>query len=344
VSPAAVPPRARRHLVAGLQILLVAAAYYLAARIGLQLALVRGQVTPLWPPTGISLASLLLLGVRRWPGITLGAFLANIAYGPSLPAVVMISVGNTLATVCAYLLLTRAGFRPDLSRLRDVLFLITLGAFTGMLVSATIGTGTLVATGGLPAGDFWSTWSVWWTGDAMGVLVIAPVLLVAANTRWRGHVPLARWFEAAALLLTTVAVTFVVTQSSTHLLFLVFPVLIWAALRFQQIAAVPCNLIVSVSVVLAASAGNGPFADLDTLPKMITLQMFNGAGTLTALLLAAITTERNEAQRAIELAVSKLTGAVRMLEPYTLLRDSLLGNMSRDHEVPDRGRPPVTRR
>jgi integral membrane sensor domain MASE1 len=322
----------RRYLVAGLQMLFVAVAYYLAAKIGLRLALVRGQVTPLWPPSGISLACLLLLGVRCWPGITAGAFLVNVAFGPSLPAVIVISTGNTIAPVCAYFLLTRVDFRTDLGRLRDALALIGLGAFTGMLVSATIGSGTLFVAGALTHGDFWATWSVWWTGDAMGVLVIAPVLLVAATTRWRRSVPPARWLEAAALLVVAVGVTLVVTQTSTHLLFLIFPVLIWAAFRFQQVGAVPCNLVVSVMIVLAASAGHGPFAGLDTLPMMITLQMFNGAATLTALLLAAITNERNEAQHSVEQAVAKLTGAVRMLEPYSLLRNSLLADAFRKRD------------
>jgi integral membrane sensor domain MASE1 len=331
-SPVASSSQVRRYLVAGLQMLFVAAAYYLAAKIGLRLALVRGQVTPLWPPTGISLACLVLLGIRCWPGITAGAFLANVAFGPSLPAVVVISAGNTLAPVCAYFLLARVDFRADLGRLRDALALIGLGAFIGMLVSATIGSSTLLVAGALSHGDFWATWSVWWTGDAMGVLVVAPVLLVVATTPWRRSVSPARWLEAAALFVVAAVVTLFVTQSSEQLLFLIFPVLIWAAFRFQQIGAVPCNLLVSVAVVLAASAGHGPFAGLDTLPMMITLQMFNGAATLTALLLAAITHERNEAQRSVEHAVAKLAGAVQMLEPYSLLRNGLLADAFRKRD------------
>jgi integral membrane sensor domain MASE1 len=147
-------------------------------------------------------------------------------------------------------------------------------------------------------------------------------------------VPPTRWLEAAALLVVTVVVTVVVTQTSTHLLFLTFPVLIWAALRFQQIGAAPCNLIVSAAIVHAAAAGHGPFAGLDTLPLMITLQLFNGSATLTALLLAAITNERNEAQHAVEHAVAELTSAVRMLEPYSLLRNSVLADAVRKRDPP----------
>jgi integral membrane sensor domain MASE1 len=318
---AAPSQQARRHLILGARILGVAAAYYLAAELGLTFALVRGQVTPLWPPTGIAVAALLLLGVRCWPGITIGALLANAAVGPTVPAVIAISAGNTLAPVCAYLLLTRVGFRVGFTRLRDVLALIGLGAFAGMLVSATIGTGTLALSGALPHGDFWSAWSVWWTGDAMGVLVVTPVLLVAATVRRSWRVPAARWLEVVALFVGTAAISVVVTWSTPYLLFLIFPMLIWAALRFQQLGAAPCNLIVTVTVVLAAGAGRGPFADLELLPTMITLQAFNGSATLTALVLAAVTNERNRAQRSVQRAMTQLTDTVRMLEAHGRLHE-----------------------
>lgn len=325
----------RRVLVGGTQILVVAAAYYLVAKVGLRLAVVRDQVTPLWPPTGIALACLWLRGIGCWPGIAIGAFLANVAMGPSLPGVLAITAGDTLAPVCACLLLSRVGFRPDLKRLKDVLALIALAAFAGMLISATVGAGTLVLTGAVPAGDFWSTWSVWWTGDVMGVLVVAPVLFIAATRRWRRVRP-TRLLEAAALLLAIVAVTLAVTWASANLLFLIFPMLMWAAVRFQQAGAVPCNLVVSVTVVLAAAAGRGPFAGLDLLPTMITLQLFNGSATLTALLLAAITTERNEAQRQVQHAASQMADAVQMLEPYRLLHDGLFERLlSERHTTTD---------
>ncbi|GAA3149249.1 hypothetical protein GCM10017687_78360 [Streptomyces echinatus] len=160
----------------------------------------RGQVTPLWPPSVIALAGLLLCGPRVWPGVALGAFLANVGLGPSLPGVLAITAGNTLAPVCSYLLLRRTGFRVELDRLRDALALIFLGAFTGMLISATTGSGTLLLAGALNTNGFWPTWSVWWTGDAMGVLVVTPVLLVLRSARWPRHVPPSRWLEALLLM------------------------------------------------------------------------------------------------------------------------------------------------
>lgn len=289
-----------------LTVLAVAAAYYATAQVGLVLALVRGQVTPLWLPTGISLAALLLTGGRMWPGITLGAFCVNIGLGPNFLSVLFITAGNTLAPLVAYLLLRRVGFRIELDRLRDALALVFVGAFGGMAVSATIGVTSLKFAGALPWSEYPAAWSVWWTGDAMGVLVFAPLLLTMRGT-WR--IQPGRAAEAALLLAATVGLTLFVTSTQLRLLFLVFPVLIWAALRFQHAGAAPCALIVSTIAVLTAS--DGYFApDSSVLTTMIVLQLFNGSVALTGLLLSAITSERNEARRAIEHACEQLADTV----------------------------------
>ncbi|GAB4057375.1 MASE1 domain-containing protein [Catellatospora paridis] len=306
--------RLPRSVTVGLQILGVAAAYYVAARIGLLQELVRGQVTPLWPPTGVALVCLLLWGARVWPGIALGAFLINAPIGPSAVAIVAITTGNTLAPLCAYGMLRRVGFRVELDRLRDGLALVLLGALAGMLVSATIGSAALRAAGAIEAGDFWTVWSVWWTGDAMGVLVIAPLLLVLRTARRPRDVPVRRYVEAAALLISALAVTVTVTRVPINLLFLVFPFVIWAAVRFQLGGAACCVLGVTGLAIHAAAVGAGPFAGQDLLVKMITLQAFNGSAALTGLLLAALTTERNLAFRLLERATRQLSDVATELD------------------------------
>ncbi|RZS45012.1 integral membrane sensor domain MASE1 [Herbihabitans rhizosphaerae] len=309
----------------------VAALYYGAAQIGLQLALVRGQVTPLWPSTGVALACLLLLGMRVWPGIAVGALLVNMPFGPSASALLVIVAGNTLAPVCARLLLDRARFRPELDRLRDALALVFLGALAGMAVSATIGTSTLVVAEAVPLREFVSTWSVWWTGDAMGVLVIVPlVLVIARQWRWPWRVSPLRWLEAGVLVAGICAVTLFATRTSFDLLFLVLPLLIWTAMRFQHAAAAPCALLVSVLAVVAAVERAGPFAEHGTLANMVVLQAFNGSVALTALLLSAITRERDDARRAIEEACVQLAEAVSVHQNgRALLHGSLLETVRR---------------
>ncbi|HET9137721.1 MASE1 domain-containing protein [Actinophytocola sp.] len=311
------------------RILLVAVAYYLGARFGLALAVVNGQVTPLWPPTGIGLACLFLLGPGCWPGITIGALAANLPLGPNPPAVLMISVGNTLALVCAYVLLRRVGFRVQLDRLRDALELVFLGACGAMLVSATIGTGTLVLAGDLPPGAYWPTWLVWWAGDALGVLVITPVVLTVGRTRWRWPGSWLRLVEALCLPAGIIGVFALARETATPVFFLAFPLLIWAALRFQHRAAAPCALIMSVGAAVGVVRGVGAFAELDLAARMVTLQAFNASTSLTALLLSAVTIQRNDALRAVERAVEQLSQAVAALEPHSLLRDGMLENVLR---------------
>lgn len=307
--------RLRVHRADALRILAVAAAYYVSAQVGLLQELVRDQVTPLWPPTGIALAALFLLGVRTWPGIVLGALVVNATLGPSLLVVAAIAAGNTLAPLCAYWLLRRVRFRIELDRLRDAIALVFLGALGGMLVSATVGSGALVLGGVVPVSDFWPTWSVWWTGDAMGVLVGVPLLFAFRAAGLPRGVPAHRWAEASALLAGTLCVTLVATRTSFDLLFLVFPFLIWAAFRFQLAGAAPCAVVVSTVATFAATQEAGPFAGHDLFSNMVTLQAFNGISALTALVLAATITERNQTHEHIEQLCSQLAEVVTRLEP-----------------------------
>ncbi|WP_377272726.1 MASE1 domain-containing protein [Peterkaempfera sp. SMS 1(5)a] len=293
-----------------LGILALAGAYYGCARAGLVLHIVENQVTPYWPPTGLAVAALLLFGLRLWPGITLAAFLVNLPLGPSPPAVLAIAVGNTLAPVCACLVLTRTGFSPELGHLRDVLKLVFIGALGGMVISATVGSVALMAAGAVPGNEFWPTWAVWWTGDAMGVLVFAPAFLLLPRFRSLRGVGVRRWVELVGLLTATVLVALVAATSPSGMLFLTFPFLVWAAVRFQLAGAVPCVLLASSITVVLAVQRHGRFGWHSLFLDMVTLQAFNGSIALTALLLSAVVTERNRAYAEIRRACTQLAAAV----------------------------------
>ncbi|MFF3326264.1 MASE1 domain-containing protein [Streptomyces sp. NPDC002889] len=307
----------RRPAAALLRVLAVAAAYWVGGALGLeeQVVVEGAVVTPLWPPTGIALSCLLWMGVRVWPGIALGAFLTMLTLESLRPSSVGILVGNTVAPVAAYLMLRHIGFRTELDRLRDGLALVFLGALGGMLISATFGAGTLALSGQLPFGEFWPVWSAWWAGGAMGVLVITPLLLVLRRARLRRDTRPYWWTEAIALGVTSVAVSLLATRIELSLLFLVFPLLIWAALRFQLPGSAPCALLISVLAISAATGGEGAFAGNTLLEVMVVLQALNGCVALTALLLAAIVTEQIGVRRRIELACSALSEAVDQLAP-----------------------------
>ncbi|MDT3725906.1 MASE1 domain-containing protein [Streptomyces sp. DSM 41972] len=292
----------------------VAVCYYAGGRLGLlyELRVDGSVVSPVWPPTGIAVASLLLLGPRVWPGIALGALLV-IAHLTDLgPTSLALLFANTAAPLCAYRLLRRAGFRTDLGRLRDCLSLVFLGGFAAMLVSSTIAAGLLVASGDLPSGSFWSVWLPWWVGDAMGVLLVAPLLLVLPRVRSPAH--WSRWKEAVGLVLVAGAVVPFATHSAGSLLFVVYPLLIWSALRFELPGSMLCALFASVLATEAAAQRSGPFAHVSDMQIMVNLHAFNAAAALTALLLSAVITEQHNTRRSVERACKEL---VEVLEHLT---------------------------
>ncbi|MDJ0347265.1 MASE1 domain-containing protein [Streptomyces sp. H10-C2] len=307
-------PGSKNPAMAAAQALIVAAVYYGAARLGLlrQVVADGAVVTPLWPPTGIALSCLLYLGLRIWPGIAIGALLAIFTIHDSFaPAGLVIAAGNTLAPVCAWLLLRKVGFRPELDRLRDGTALIFLGALGAMLISASTGAGVLALSGKLPRGDFWPIWSAWWAGDAMGVLVFTPLLLVMHKLR----LPRAtdRWPEATALLVIAIPVMLLATRSSLSLLFVVFPVILWAALRFELAGSAPCACLASLLAVVAGTDGVGPFQGQTLFEVTVNLAAFNGSVALTALLMAAIVTEQRNVRRRVERACEDLATLVEQL-------------------------------
>jgi anti-anti-sigma factor len=268
---------------------LVAATYYLTARLSLRVALVGSVVTPIWPPTGIAVVALLSFGVRLWPAITLAALLVNAPINTSFAGAVLIAVGNTAAPLLAVGLLHAAGFRPQLDRLRDALALVVLGALTSMAVSAGLGTAALLMDGTVSRSDAASTWALWWAGDATGVLVFAPILLSVGQVRqlaWQ------RWLEATIVIGSLALVAYFVFHSQYQDTYLVFPLLIWAAVRFGQLGASLAAVTVVGMTVWAAIDKAGPFANTTLLHRMLTLQTYNAVTALTSFVLAAIMTER----------------------------------------------------
>ncbi|MEH0573456.1 MULTISPECIES: MASE1 domain-containing protein [Streptomyces] len=321
-------PDLRRSAVFAIETLAVALSYYAAGRLGLMRELVvEGAVfTPIWPPTGVAVACLLIFGLRSWAGIAFGALLVILSLTSLHFAVIGNLVGNTAAPVCAYLMLRKVGFRNDLARLRDGLALVFLGALIAMLLSSTVGVGLLVLTDRLDAHSFWPVWSAWWVGDAMGVLIVTPVLLVLH--RVRRPLRLSRWKEASGMALIACVLVPLATQSPVSLLFLVYPLLIWAALRFQLAGSMLCALFTSVMATIAATDAGGPFERLTRVEVMIKLQAFNGTMALTALLLSAVITEQHNTRRSVERACQEL---VEVLEHLTA-EDAPPGRPAKDAE------------
>lgn len=286
------------------QVALLAAVYFGAAKLGLTMAFVAEQVTAVWPPTGIALAALFFLGYRAWPGVALGAFLVNATVNEPLGTAAGIALGNTLGTLAgAWMLRRLVGFDKSMERVQDVVGLMVLGAGLSTMVSATIGATSLCLGGVKPWMAYPAIWSVWWLGDAMGNLVVAPLLFTWAGWHrftWRPR----RVTEAGTLLLALAAVSLLVFVGPTAhfsfhpLAYTVFPLVIWAALRFGQPAATLMTFVASSVAIWGTVHGSGPFAAPTMHESLILLQIFMSVVAVTTLVLAAVTIERERAKEA----------------------------------------------
>lgn len=290
-----------------LKLAAVALAYFAAGRLGLAVPFTSGNVSPMWPPAGIALAAVLLLGAEIAPGIVVGAFLVNLLSGIPLAAAAGIGLGSTMGPLTGAALLGRIpGFQSSLTRLRDVLGLCTFAALGGTAVSATVGVMSLTLGRVDAWAGFWSAWTVWWLGDGMGVLLVAPLILTAR--RLLAEEIRGRMAEFLILLAATLCfclflfdsrVGFGVAEDTFG--FAVFPFVIWAAVRFGVGGAALSAAVVAVAAIWETASGYGPFArNLSSLHNAAILQSFLAVISVSGLALAAAIAERQRAERALQ--------------------------------------------
>ncbi|HEU5171829.1 MAG TPA: MASE1 domain-containing protein [Gemmatimonadales bacterium] len=317
-SPHRAKPRLPAAAVYLARVALLALVYCAAARLGLQYASIAHSVSLVWPPTGIAFAALALLGYRYWPGVATGAFLANLLTPVPVAAAAGIALGNTgEAILAAYLLRRVAGPRPQIEDLRHVRALIFVAAPLAGLVSAGIGVTSLWATGALTE-RIPMALAIWWAGDVLGALVIAPVLFAWA-TPPRRTVSARPILEAVALCLGTALAAElavgplygVAVLRGIEYTYLLFAFVVWAALRFGARGASLLTLTVAALAVWHAvrdgtAAGGTLFA----------ITCYLAVVAVTGLILsAAIVWEREQATTALRRREDQLRlalGAARM--------------------------------
>jgi len=287
----------------------VAVVYVLAARAGLTLDAVSGFASLVWAPTGIALAAVLLAGGRIWPGVFIGALVANILTGAPFLAASGIAAGNALEAVAgAYALRRLPGFRLELDSLRDVIGLIVLAALLSTMISATIGVASLHFAGLIPQTKVADTWRTWWIGDAIGALLVAPLILVWAAPP-RSNLLARRLGEAAILVLGLLATSLIVFILSISReggplgqAYVFFPLLMWAAIRFRQRGAVTATVMVSAIAIAGTSLGRGPFIQPTLHESLLALQTFMGITGATFLVLGASISERERSREQLRAA------------------------------------------
>jgi signal transduction histidine kinase len=313
--------RRRKHAGPALYVLtvaVVALAYYGAGRIGLELAYLNGAVAALWPPAGLGLAVLFLYGVRLWPAIVIGDLLLS-DYSTPLGTVLAQTLGNTVAVVVAALLLRRlTGGRAGLDRVADVLAFVACALVTAG-VSAAFGPLSLRLGGVISADQLGQVLRTWTLGDAAGVLVVAPFVLTWATAGlWAIH--RRELMEGTVVLAVLVALAELTPQRDVP--YIVFPVLLWAAVRFGPRGAATAVLVVCSITVWNTAQNDGPFVRDSITESLLATQLFIAVSALTSLVLAAETAERTRA--GVALAASEASQRALADEQAALRRVATL--------------------
>ncbi len=330
------PRLVEKYLV---QTTIVFVAYFVAGKLGQATANIRSSnLGPVWPAYGIALAALLLYGYRVWVGIAAAAFL--VAFLSSVPHVAAVgqAAGATLAALIGAFLLRRiAKFDSSLSRLRDALALIVLGALGSAMVSASIGVSTLYAAHVRAYTGIGSAWLIYWLGDSTGVLLVTPLVLTAPNLlRIRTRVRIAE-FAALLLLLTLVCIIVVgdlplIPVKLHFLAFAVLPFVIWAAIRFGVSGAAMSTLIVAAIATVATAFGSGPFAQNTSFTNAVLLDVFFAVLSVSGLTLAAVIAEREKAESERERLVREQAAMEVRLRLATIVESSDDAIISKDLE------------
>jgi len=279
--------------------------YFIAGKFGLMLASLHASASPVWPPAGIALAALLLLGYRAWPAIFVGAFLVNVTTAGNVATSLAIASGNTLEAVCGAWLVTRfAGGITVFDRPQGVVK-FALAAVVSTIISPVFGVTSLALAGFADWTNYGAIWLTWWLGDTTGDLLIVPLIIlwsVTSKRRWNRREAV----EVGILLLLLVVLSeavfggwLTISARNYPIAFIYAPIVIWTAFRFTQRETATGIFIVSTIAILGTMHGFGPFVGEMENQSLLALQSWTAVLTITAMALSAGMAEHRRAEEAL---------------------------------------------
>ena len=312
---------------------IVTVSYFIAGKLGLTLASLNASASPVWPPAGIALAALLLLGYRVWPAILVGAFLVNVTTAGNLATSFAISTGNTLEAVAGAWLVNRFAEGKNVFDRPQRVFKFALAAAISTVISPVFGVTSLAVAGFAHWTNYGAIWLTWWLGDTTGDLVFTPLVLlwsVASKQRWNKK----EAAEVGILLLLLGMLSAVVfggwleiSAKNYPLTFICGPVVIWMAFRFTQRETATGIFILSVIAVWGTLHGFGPFLRETENQSLLGLQSWIAVLTITAMALSAGMAERRHIEEELQQQKS-------VVETANRTKDHFLAMLSHELRTP----------
>jgi PAS domain S-box-containing protein len=302
-----------------LETLSIAAAYTVLGMIGQTLAIQPGNVTAVWPPSGLALGLMLTMGFRIWPGIWLGALIVNSqaildgtgtqSIGITIAIGSFIGVGSVLQPAIGTILIRR--FASSISQFNSSSDLVRFVLITPVVcvVSSTIGSASLCIGGSAQWENFSTLWMTWWLGDSVGVLMFAPLILSWHKNMGFGS-GTRKNIEIVAAFLAIIVSSMITFHGLFHpstpnfpLTYLPIPFLIWVAIRFEPKEVTTSLLILAGISAWGTSQGLGPFDVGSADDSLLLLQLYVAFLMATVLFIAVYSQEHSFTKQ--ELRVSR---------------------------------------
>jgi len=338
----------------GTRIIALALAYASLGVVALRLSFVAAGISAAWPSAGIGVAALAIWGPRYWPGVFLGAAGLQLSLGTAWPIALWIAAGGSLAPLAAAWYIRRSPyFDTRFGRQSSFFGFLLVPCMACMTLSATNGVFAYYMAGSLDASALLPAWFVFWMGDAVGVLLVAPVFLTAVGGRWRAWREQCTPGTLAAILLLLFGVTWLAFADPLHipaataLVVLPLPFLLWAAERGGAFIAAVATLLVSGIALFYTVMGQGPFALENLHLGLGSLWIFMACCAVSGHMFVAMQSARDRTVRDLERSTVFLNAASRMarvggweLDPVTKAV-SWTAETFRIHGVPPGGEPPL---
>jgi signal transduction histidine kinase/integral membrane sensor domain MASE1 len=300
------------------KVAVLALIYLAAAKASLLLAIPPGYATAVWPPSGIALAALLLYGVRLWPGVWLGAALANVGVDQSVPLAGAIATGNTLEALCAWWLIGRLIGLPVRFAHPESVFRFAAAIVASSVVAAAIGVAALYASGTITSGAVLANGYTWWQGDTTGMMVLAPFLLawLRRDGSPAGYPHTGELVIFTGLLSVTLIAVFAFAGDTSPdiaraLTFLLIPFMAWAGSRFEERTVTAAILGVAAVAIVSTIHGHGPFPLASQNESLLLLQAFTSTVALMGLVLCALTQQRADSDTSLKQTRDRLEATVQ---------------------------------